>query len=144
MKNLASRNIGYGQMGNTYINVYSNDKNEVIIGSEGCFLDNDAYYKSNPEALKKDKDWDKETEHYRAFEAATKDMKVKGDICLDVWRWQCADVEVLATKNENWKEEMDAGTDVVELHLEPGTYIIEHYYDFPKNGDYLHSRIKRK
>jgi len=109
---------------------------------KGVFLDNDNWYNEHPE--KKPKDYQKEVDSYKKFEKAIEGMKHMGSICLDVWRWMAADASILAEHGEDWKADKDNGTDVVEVHVEPGAYVIEHYYDFPQNGDYLHSRIRKK
>lgn len=141
MQELASRNVGYGQMGNMGITVYSNDVDEIIIGdSLDVFEENVGYYEECPEEI--GDGWAQQLIEGNVFknrlEAGNFDNK--GDISLSVWRWQCADIETL----KKWGEEptTDKYQDVIILDVKPGRYEINHFYDFPSNGDYLYSTIK--
>jgi hypothetical protein len=137
MQDMASRDVGYGQMGNMSVTIYSNGK-EVLIGSDlECYEDNKAYSEENP---KEDAEWDEEVRKAEEFKKMLKDGKFKnlGDISLSVWRWMCADADTL----KKYKEKPSGNA--IKVKLKPGTYTIEHYYDFPENGDYLYSRIMLK
>lgn len=141
MQYLANQNIGYGQMGNMSIGIYSNDKDEIIVGSDyfkDKIADTENYlngkYGKKPtgEDLKR---CQKKLKDAKKFDALLKkgNFKLKGSISLSVWRWMCADVSIKKTLK---------GEDNVRVKLQAGKYQIEHYYDFPKNGDFLYSRLK--
>ncbi len=139
MQDLATRNVGYGQMGNMGVTVYSNDKDEIIIGSDlECYEDNKAYHEEKGGEITED--WKEEVEQAESFKKILSDGKFKevGYLSLGVWRWMCADAKTL----KKYKEKK--GEDALVAKLAPGKYKIEHYYDFPKNGNYLYSRIKLK
>ena len=139
MQDLASRNIGYGQMGNMSVTVYSNGKNEIIIGDDfDLYEDNSHYYKENPDKI--DDEWRETEKKAKEFRKILKQGKFKnlGDISLSVWRWMCADAKTL----KEYDEEPD--TDAIKTKVQPGTYVIEHYYDFCRREDLIYSRIKLK
>ena len=138
MQDLATRDVGYGQMGNMSVNIYSNGK-EILIGSDlECYEDNKAYHEEEPDTI--DDEWIEESKKAEEFKAMLKEGKFKdlGSISLSVWRWMCADAQVI----EPYDEEVDSDRIVVDIPV--GTYVIEHYYDFPKNGDSLYSKITLK
>jgi hypothetical protein len=150
MKHLAKKNIGYGQMGNMSITIYSNKK-EVIIGDNlECYEDNKCYHDSNPDTV--DDYWLKEVEQAEAYKKMLKDgkFKEKGEISLSVWRWQCGDKQILeeqfGEKFPGLKKDDKSlySSEYVWIGVEPGTWVIEHYYDFPENGDYLYSKLYKK
>jgi hypothetical protein len=132
MKDLASKNVGYGQMGNMSINVFKkNDGTEIIIH-------NDYYY-----------DGDKDIETTIEYDG----FKNMGSISLSVWRWQCADVEVLKKVGEkvdylpkNLKEgEYDKNyLDNILLDVKPGIWVIEHYYDMNPSDEHMYSKLYLK
>lgn len=116
-------NCGYGQMSNMSVEVFlSKDRKTVIIGSEP-FEDGN----------KKDEKFNKEFEsNYHKI----------GYICLDVWRWECADKETLKAAGH-------CGEAEVEAKVLPGRYVITHYFDSTKfeenNSRYnVYSEIKLK
>lgn len=142
MQELATRDVGYGQMGNMSVGIYSNEKDEIIIGdayAEDSYEDDKCYYDENPNEI--DDEWLKKEKEYKEFKKVITDGNFvnKGEISLGVWRWMCADIEVLKKHGE--KPNTD---DSIKIDVKKGTYEIEHYYDFPKNGDYIYSRIKLK
>jgi len=151
MKYLGTQNVGYGQMGNMSMNVYSNGFDEIIIGDNIEYID-ERYY--SDEQIEKDKltnskYWTEEkiTEHRKNRKAGEDfvklikegDFKNKGEISLSVWRWMCADKSVLKAFGEPLKLKDEY---TVNVKVSKGTWEIEHYYDFPKNGDHLYSRLK--
>lgn len=140
MQDLAKRNVGYGQMGNMSVEIYAN-KEEIIIGNcEDGYLDNEYYYEQHPEKI--DDDWKEETKNYKKFKSRLDKGKFKhlGSISLGVWRWMCTD-ETFYKENNEKQGEYD---DQVIVKVKKGTYEINHYYDFPRNGDYIYSTLKFK
>lgn len=110
MQDLAKKDVGYGQMGNMSIEIFvNNDGTEIIIGEEYFYNSetNEEQYLPPVEGFKK-----------------------IGEISLSVWRWQCADKQIIDKYNEKIKKE-----DRVIADVKPGTWVIEHYYDFMKYGD---------
>lgn len=95
----ANKGIGYGQMGNMSIGVYSNSgvSDSVLIGKP----------------------------HYSGKRESLEGHSYRGNICLDVWRWMCMDKDKLADSGE----ELNSDRDVVEVSVVPGKYLIEHYFD---------------
>lgn len=147
MQHLASQNVGFGQMGNMSVGVYTNSKDEIIIGN--------SYYKDmlgdreNALSGKYDMEFTKEeidernneVRLLRKFDRLLKkgNFKLKGTISLAVWRWMCADKSVYDAAKIKAGEHMD----VVKVNVQKGKYKIEHYYDFSKENDPLYSRIKK-
>lgn len=120
MQYLASQNIGYGQMGNMSVNVFVNKAgDEIIIGADYGY-----------------------TEEKGEFTVKHKGFKNLGSISLSVWRWMCGDLEVLRGHGEvipdnikvNKQTENDY-KDYILTKVQPGTWVIEHYYDFLKRDD---------
>ncbi len=149
MQYLATKNVGYGQMGNTSVMIYSNKKNEILVVHCGFeYYDEDRdYYTKNPEKMIENKKYYeqhiKKLKEGDALAEYIKDGKFKkrGEIGLSVWRWMCADEAVLKAHNEPKPDEY---SDQVIVKVKPGTYKIEHYYDFPENGDLLCSKITKE
>lgn len=108
MQHLANRNVGYGQTGNMTLAVFvSNDRKTILIASPY-----------------NDEDEENTIEGY----------ELVGEICCDVWRWQCADTSVLekygTTIDENFIE------DNIVIDVPKGEWNIKHYYDFMPEEDY--------
>jgi hypothetical protein len=152
MQYLATQNVGYGQMGNMSVTVYSNGNDEIIIGDDIAYFDERflsdkefaEYVQENPTY------WTEERiiEHKQdqadalAFEKLLKDGNFKnlGDISLSVWRWQCADKSVL--KKHKYSLKLDGYKDQVIAKVQAGKWQIDHFYDFAENGSFLYSRLK--
>lgn len=116
MQYLASKNVGYGQMGNMSINIYRKfDGKEIIISNDG--------YR-----------YDEENGERWVTMDGYKDM---GEISLDVWRWQCADMETLKKFNEEIEE------DAIIIDVKPGRWVIEHHFDIQPDDD-IYSKIYLK
>lgn len=125
---LATKNVGYGQMSNMAIDVFVHKNGtEIILGSYFSY-DKDGY-----EKITKFKNF----EYY-------------GAISLDVWRWQCADMQVLKKYNEKLvkgeiKESEISRAKTSEHHfydaiiatVKPGRWVIEHYYDVARSDKSL-------
>jgi hypothetical protein len=142
MQELAEKNVGYGQMGNMSVTIYSNEKDEIIIGDNGdSYYDNVGYYENHPEKI--DEEWLKSEKDYKEFEKYLEDgnFKEMGNISLSVWRWMCMDKQLLEEHGEKPKTD-DIYQDSVNVNVQKGKYKIEHYYDFPENGDYIYSKLK--
>lgn len=101
-KYLESKDIGYGQMSNMSLTVW-----RKLDGSEILLTDSFIY----------DEESHEETEfNYEGYENL-------GEMCLDVWRWMCADKETLDKYNESIPKNS------IEAKVKPGKWQIEHYYD---------------
>ncbi len=141
MQDLASRDVGYGQMGNMSVTVYTNNRDEVIIGSSlECYEDNLSYYTENPNNI--DEDWLEEKKKAEEFKKILEDGNFisVGYISLGVWRWMCADLRTLEKYGE--KPRKDRGS--IKVKLTPGTYVIDHFYDLSDGEDFIYSTIKLK
>ena len=129
---LATRDVGYGQMGNMSVSVYLHKNcKSIIIGDE--------YY------------YDGDVEKRRNYD----DYICIGSICLDVWRWQCADLQTIQKYDEDCEYTMqseptnptkDKYGDVHLLHVVPGKWRIEHRFDFmtmddEKDPDMYYSKL---
>jgi len=139
MQYLATQNVGYGQMSNMSVIIYSNNKDEIIIGADlDNYHDERNYFLENPEELiELDSVWMTKAQKFETL-LIEGDFEKLGEISCDVWRWQCIDKYLL-----NLHEEKE-GEDSIIASVMPGKYLIEHYFDFPENGDYLYSTIKLK
>ncbi len=135
MQQLSQKNVGYAQMGNTSICIFTNESDEIIITD--CIF---SYYKPT-----KKKQFLKEFA-YGDNEKNVKNLvdyidnggfKLKGSISLSMWRWMCADKSVV----KKAKEKTDEDSDIVNLKVNSGKWRIEHYYDFSKRGDVLFSKL---
>lgn len=119
MQYLATQNIGYGQMGNMSVNVFVNKAgDEIIIGGDYGYDEN------------------------REYTIKHKGFKNLGSISLSVWRWMCGDMEVLRKHGEKLpdnlvmnKQTENDYKDYILTKVLPGTWVIEHFYDFPENDD---------
>lgn len=131
-KHLATKNVGYGQMGNMSIDVYVNKTGDEII------FGNEYYYdeKNDKEILRK----------FKGF-------KHLGSISLSVWRWQCADLETLNKYKFPVPKKLKPNSkiehnyiDYIRTTVKPGRWVIEHYYDIKpecKNGIYSRLYLKK-
>jgi hypothetical protein len=115
MQDLASENVGYGQMGNMSVAIFlKKDKKEIIVSTDYGYNDKDGEY---------------EVKH--------PGFTLLGKISLEVWRWQCADKKVLLDGGEELPIELDYSTkksdsyeDHIMMKVAPGKWNIKHYYDF--------------
>lgn len=130
MKYLATQNIGYGQMGNMSVNVFVNKAGDEII------ISNDYGY---------------DREKDREYTVKHKGFKNLGSISLSVWRWMCGDLEVLREHGEVLpdnlvmnKQTEDDYKDYILTKVIPGTWVIEHYYDFSERHDLIYSKLYLK
>lgn len=99
-------NAGYGQMSNMSFEIFiSKDRKKLVFAGEP-FEDAD-------EANVETEAWNKKFE---------KEYTKVGDICCDVWHWECADEQVL--KKNGYKGDVDVTVKVV-----PGTYKVTHHFD---------------
>jgi hypothetical protein len=113
MEYLASKNVGYGQMGNMDVTIFLKDtKDQIIVGSEYGRRD-----------------------HQMRHKGYTK----LGSISLRVWRWMCADKQILIGHGENVEEL----SDTVVANVNPGRWVVEHYYDITGN-DKIYSKLYLK
>ena len=142
MQYLATQNVGYGQMGNMSITIFSNEKDEILIGREGDYVyENLRYYEQHPEAFGEEEKKEYEVLKVKCDEFNTylKTGKFKkiGEISLGVWRWMCADKSVLDLHGETIKKH-----DHVIANVIAGKYLIEHYYDLQRSEEFVYSKIK--
>ena len=90
-------NVGYGQMDNTSIAIYSNDSEILIINP--YVVDTIEEYEWEDEDADTPRIYtDAETKEYREAQALVEymvnnSMVHRGDICLEMWRYECADYE---------------------------------------------------
>lgn len=141
MQYLASKNVGYGQMGNMSVGVYIKD-DDIIIGNsyvEDRIIDLEATIEELESDDKELDDYKEELKDAYAFSNLIKEYKCLGTISLSVWRWMCIDKSILDSYNEPLV--IDEYDRAVVANVTAGQYQIEHYYDFPENGDYIYSRI---
>jgi hypothetical protein len=128
MKYLATKNIGYGQMGNMSVNVFLNKAgDEIIIGTDHDYDGN------------------------REYTVKHKGFNNLGSISLSVWRWMCGDLQVLREHGEPIPDNLKVNTqtdddyaDCILTKVQPGTWVIEHYYDFCKRKDIIYSKLYLK
>ena len=128
MKHLAEKNIGYGQMGNMSVSVFVNAaKDEIIIGGNYAYTEDDEEI---------------EIEHPGYTEL--------GSISLSVWRWMCGDAKILKQHGEELPKIKYGGEtctnyrDYVGVKVQPGTWVIEHYYDFGNDDSKIYSKLYLK
>ena len=151
MQYLATKNVGYGQMGNMSADICSNGKDEIYVcNTYPVALDNAKYYEDHPERLAEMSEKEREMLYKDVKDANNLDKKFEtegfvnhGNVSMSVWRWQCADRSVLDSHGEDLEELKKDYIDVVTLKVEPGTWEIEHYYDFPCNGDVVYSKLTK-
>lgn len=130
MQQLSSKNVGYGQMGNTSISIWSN-KTEVLV--TGYDIDEESEILESLEYDLKNCTTDIKIDIIKSIKEQIKFIKdnfeYKGEISLSVWRWQCADKSVLDSYNETISKS------AISVKVKPGKYLIEHYYDFMRRDD---------
>ena len=107
-------------MGNMSLNVFlKEDGTEIILGREHGY----------------DEVKDRE------FTVKHKGFKNIGNISLSMWRWMCADKEVLSQRNISLPKLKKNSTiehdyrNYTLAKVKPGKWIIEHYYDLHKRND---------
>lgn len=155
MDYLATQNVGYGQMGNMSVGIYSNMKDEILIADYECeeYLSNyEEYleYLENEEEYSKlytikaiediknsinDKDIFDEFYHY----VKEKDIIYLGSISLEVWRWMCADKSILDMEQET----LGIYEDRVEFKVESGDWKIEDYFQFRHKKTVIFSKLTK-
>ena len=131
---LATKNVGYGQMGNMSVTIFlKDDGSEIIVG------DNYRYVY--------DEETDTEDEIYYEFEGFTQ----IASISLGVWRWMCADHQILTEHEETEladfepTEPTEDYSDTVMVEVKKGTWVIEHFYDIQgEREDGIYSRLSIK
>jgi hypothetical protein len=149
MQYLGKQGFGYGQMGNMSVGIFSNGKNEIIVGdsyAEDRLSDHEHCLKKGLYSAKEMKQAEAEINELRAFKKMLKDGKFKklGSISLAVWRWMCADKAILQKSKFPMKELKDEYSDVVEAKVLPGKWKVEHYFDFQRRQrgeDPVYSRL---
>ena len=124
-KHLSESNIGFGQVGNTSVGVYiSKDKKSVKITESVDYIIDDAkYYEENDEIMPDD-------EKVRIKEAKNliKGYEYLGSLCLDVWRWMCADLMVISEERLDINNNQEYNN-YIECEIQSGEWEITHYYD---------------
>jgi hypothetical protein len=151
MQNLATRNVGYGQMGNMSAGICSNGRDEIYVcDTYPVALDNARYYEDHPERLEEMSEKEKRMLYKDVEDSKNLEKKFEtegftnhGNVSMSVWRWQCADKSVLDAHGEDLEALKKDYVDVITVKVEPGTWEIEHYYDFPCNGDVIYSKLTK-
>ena len=130
MDYLASQDVGYGQMGNMSVAIYSNLEDEILVCD--AYMDekisnlNDVeeypedFEEEDIEQAKKDGKFAKEFQEYIDKRAIVR----LGKISLSMWRWVCADMSIL----EEAEEKIDE--DAIVFNVNKGTWHVEHYFEF--------------
>lgn len=158
MQHLAVQNVGYGQMGNMSIAVYSNGLDEILIVDP--YLDDsiaDLEYeieegrkafnqltdlKGNSDVITEEDLLQAETQlsKFKAFQTSLleREFLCIGSVSLAVWRWQCADRQVL----DEHQEDLSKLEKIVTVLVSPGRYHIEHFFEFSDRDNPLYSRIR--
>lgn len=153
MQELADRDVGYGQMSNMSVAVWCNG-GEVIV-CDAYMDDFICDYRDMPglsfgnvdgtpyESMKEER-FNELKKKYDEILSLMKELssggfKHLGDISCSVWRWQCADALVI--KESGTKLEKKGR---VTAMVTPGRWEVEHYFDFPENGDVVYSRLKKQ
>lgn len=130
-EHLAKRNIGFGQMGNMYITVFTKGDDEILIGDEDkAYRFSDDFYDYDPVLYEK---------AIKVYDG----VKKHGDISLDMWRWCCADKSLIKElgEEEHVEKKMKQG-ETVTVSVPKGRYRIEHYYGIDRS-QIVYSRLKR-
>lgn len=131
-KKLSRLNVGYGQMGNTSIDIFKKqDGTEIILGSKHHVKDGKDCF-----------------DGFDGFDYI-------GCISLEMWRWQCADESIIERYNEKSENDdkiyddndnnvvNDRNYDVVIANVKPGKWLIEHFYDIGRGPDpRIYSHLK--
>lgn len=111
---LGERGIGYGQVGNTTVGVLvAKDKKSILI-CEGYIFEEEL---------------DDENE-VQEIQDISKNYDYVGNVCLDVWRWMCADKQTVDDNKLKLNNDSEyKGEDIVWVNVEPGQWKSTHYYD---------------
>ncbi len=119
---LAENNkVGYGQMGNMSIGIYTNDEEIIICDSSLDEIEEMYDYEENAE------EYDKLTSYLKE-----KNFKYKGEISLSVWRWECADYDRVKDSQKVKGREANSKqyySDVIHFPIKGTSVYGEHYYD---------------
>ncbi len=114
-KHFASMGIGYGQVYNMSMYVYSNGTE--IICSEHCHDDGGFGEEEDAEIAK-----------LQTYILAG-NFKLKGSICCDVWRWECIDYKEGKSKGIFKKDEQGEEKDHVTVPISGKSVRVEHYFE---------------
>jgi len=149
MQYLAGKNVGYGQMSNMSVNIYSNENDEIVVASSNMGEDWDDEDQEDPKVIPGDDYYTQDRADYivnenierKKFkdEIEAKGFKNLGNISCEVWRWMCADKQVLVESGEDLEKKHES---LVTCNVTPGTWHIEHYFDSPDCPDVVYSRLK--
>ena len=125
-KHLARNGYGYGQMGNSSIEVYvSKDKKSIKIVGPGI-----DYINEEIEYLTEEKLFDEitpqMTKTYETYKELVIDHKLVGEISMSIWRWMCCD-------KTNFNGD-DISDENFETTVEPGKWEIIHNYDYDRDS----------
>ena len=153
MDYLATQNVGYGQMGNMAVAIYSNLKDEILVADSSMeeLIGNVEDVEESPdlwseEEAKQVMEDGKYAKPFRDY-IKSRNMKFLGKISLSVWRWMCADKSVLEEAGEKIKSnEGRSYKEAVIFNVDKGDWVIEHYFDFAYEGmdNSIYSKIKLK
>jgi hypothetical protein len=104
----SARNVAYGQMGNMSVAIFVNDaKDSIIVGN--AYMDDYLWNKLTPEEQEvKEKEYESRTDEEELEDednVSINGHKFAGRICLDVWRWEAADMLTIANDMARIKED---------------------------------------
>ncbi len=146
MQHLGKKNVGYGQMTNMDVTIYSNGF-EVLIGADISekIYDDKRYFHENHFKMDKYKAYAlemeiKEMERFQEMLLSNEFVR-QGNMSLSVWRWMCADKSILRSVGEHVPANRREG---ISVNVAPGTWSVEHYYDFPYRSNLIYSRLMLK
>ena len=129
-KYFAKSDVGYGQVGNTSVDIYlRKDGKAIKIVESLCQITEWEAYEDTPPA--------------EDIQEAAADLLVNydelGNISLDMWRWMCADKTIADTIKH------PSSVDIVECDVETGTWEITHYSDTVGNKhDFIVAELELK
>jgi len=135
MDYLASQDVGYGQMGNMSVSIYSNLEDEILVCD--AYMDEKISNLNDVEQYPEDfeeediKQAKIDGKFAKAFQEYIDKRQIVrlGKISLSMWRWVCADMSVL----EKAKEKID--DDAIVFNVNKGTWHVEHYFEFAYRGN---------
>lgn len=137
-KYLANENIGYGQVGNTSIQIFvSKDRKHIRICEHAQdFIDDTKYM------IEKYPDKVTEADRIKLKQtiALIEGYEYIGSISLGVWRWMVADNATIKDKELKINNNQDH-SDSVECKVQPGKWNIIHYYDISGRDTVLISEL---
>lgn len=133
----SEHNVAYGQMGNMSVAIFVNDaKDSIIVGN--AYMDDYLWDQlSDEEKEAKEKEYENMSDEELEMEEDEPSInghKFAGRICLDVWRWEAAD---LLTIGKDMPRINKNNSDHVIVDAKKGIWEFEHYFHRRDNDDKL-------